>query len=143
MRPWVEKVYRALAGEGEQVNYPSLKDLGLSLALPATGASIRDNRLVDISPRTPGGVGMQTVNILPGSGFNLSEPPMLNVNVPTVCSTASEQSVLAHLYLLYRISVRNTSRNVVKVHWAKAAKAGAFLPGLKAPGLPALKGKHL
>ncbi len=50
---------------------------------------------------------MLTVNILPGSGLHLPEPPMLNVNVPTVCSLASRESVLAHLYLLYRISMPN------------------------------------
>jgi hypothetical protein len=31
----------------------------------------------------------RTVNILPGSGFHLPEPPMLNVNVQTVALSRS------------------------------------------------------
>jgi len=43
----------------------------------------------------------QTVNILPGSGFLCRNLQMLNVNVQTVLSTASDRVPSAHLYVVY------------------------------------------
>src|SRR5438045_3089791 len=67
-----------------QSQLPRAKAPGLvsgSTAVAQDTRSCRDNRLVDNSPPAPRRRGCHTVNILPGSGFNLPEPPMLNVNV--------------------------------------------------------------
>jgi hypothetical protein len=102
-------------------------------------SSCRDVWLTDRSPLAASNQSeyaplCATLNLLPDRGFPIGTGKVQFFMYITTVSTGEPASCLVHEQLYHKW--RYLARESGKALWAKAAKAGAFLPGLKLLGFP-------